>query len=179
MKYPAILACLLLTLPLAARADPVPAQAGNPNIVLPGPDPHSPNKPGDYPLTPDSLAQPNVAHGQLLGPFEFHSHIIAGTVRQYWVYVPVGYDAAQPPNLLVFQDGQRATNPDGQIRVQNVLDNLIARGDIPPTLGVFVTPGNRSDHYPQSRHEQSRQPRQRVRRPDGCLYPDADRRTAA
>jgi hypothetical protein len=29
-----------------------------------------------------------------------------------------------------------------------VLDNLIARGETPPTLGVFVTPGNLGDHYP-------------------------------
>jgi enterochelin esterase family protein len=69
-------------------------------------------------------------------------------VRRYWVYVPVGYDAARPPNLLVFQDGQRATNPGGALRVPAVLDNLIADGAIPPTLAVFVTPGNLSEHYP-------------------------------
>jgi len=105
-------------------------------------------KPGDYPFTPDSLEQPNVAKGQLLGPYEFHSNVFAGTVRQYWVYVPAGYDPKTPPNLLVFQDGQRATNPQGALRIPTALDNLIARGDIPPTLGVFVTPGNVSEHYP-------------------------------
>jgi enterochelin esterase family protein len=31
-----------------------------------------------------------------------------------------------------------------------VLDNLIARGDIPQTLGIFVTPGNISEHYPDT-----------------------------
>ncbi|MBW8881879.1 MAG: esterase family protein, partial [Asticcacaulis sp.] len=108
----------------------------------------SDRKPGDYPLTADSLVQPGVAKGQLLGPYEFHSQVIPGTVRQYWVYVPVGYDPKDPPNLLVFQDGQRATNPEGSLRIQNALDNLIAKGDIPPTLGVFVTPGNLSEHYP-------------------------------
>jgi hypothetical protein len=84
----------------------------------------------------------------LEGPFEFRSRVFAGTVRRYWVYVPVGYDPARPPNLLVFQDGQRATNPQGSLRIPNVLDNLIAHGDIPPTLGVFITPGNLSDRYP-------------------------------
>jgi len=107
-------------------------------------------QPGDYPLTADSLAQPGIAHGTLEGPFEFRSRVFAGTVRRYWVYVPVGYDPANPPNLLVFQDGQRATNMSGSLRVPNVLDNLIARGDIPPTLGVFVTPGNLGDHYPDN-----------------------------
>ena len=108
----------------------------------------APRQPGDYPLTADSLAQPGIAHGTLEGPFEFHSRIFAGTVRRYWVYVPAGYDPAAPAlNLLVFQDGQRATNVQGSLRIPNVLDNLIARGDIPPTLGVFITPGNLSDHY--------------------------------
>jgi putative esterase len=110
----------------------------------------APRQPGEYPLTADSLAQPGIAHGTLEGPFEFRSHILAGTVRLYWVYVPAGYDPARPPNLLVFQDGQRATNPSGSLRIPNVLDNLIARGDIPPTLGIFVTPGNLSDHYPDN-----------------------------
>ena len=104
--------------------------------------------PGDYPLTADSLVQPGVAQGRLEGPFEFRAAAFPGTVRRYWVYVPAGYDPAQPPNLLVFQDGQRATNPDGALRVPAVLDNLIAAGDIPPTLGVFVTPGNLSENYP-------------------------------
>ncbi len=106
-------------------------------------------KPGEYPLTADSLVQPGVAQGRLEGPFEFRSGIFAGTVRRYWVYVPAGYSPKQPPNLLVFQDGQRATNPDG-LRVPVVLDNLIAKGDIPPTLGIFITPGNLSEHYPDN-----------------------------
>ncbi len=105
-------------------------------------------QPGDYPLGPDSQAQPSIARGELRGPFEFHAHAFPGTVRRYWVYVPEGYDPVEPPNLLIFQDGQRATNPDGSLRVPVALDNLIARGDIPPTLGVFVTPGNLSAHYP-------------------------------
>jgi hypothetical protein len=108
-------------------------------------------QPGDYPLTADSLAQPGIAHGTLEGPFEFRSRVFAGTVRRYWVYVPAGYDPAAPaPNLLVFQDGQRATNMQGSLRIPNVLDNLIAHGDVPPTLGVFITPGNLGDHYPDT-----------------------------
>jgi hypothetical protein len=105
-------------------------------------------QPGDYPLTADSLVQPGVAQGRLEGPFEIRAAAFPGTVRRYWVYVPAGYDPAQPPNLLVFQDGQRATNPQGSLRVPAALDNLIARGDIPPTLGLFVTPGNLSERYP-------------------------------
>jgi enterochelin esterase family protein len=108
-------------------------------------------KPGDYPLTAESLVDPAIAHGQLLGPFEHKSQVFAGTVRRYWVYLPAGYRAEAPaPNLLVFQDGQRATNPEGSLRIPNVLDNLIAKGDLPPTIGLFVTPGNLSDRYPDN-----------------------------
>jgi len=106
---------------------------------------------GDFGLSPDSMVQEGVPQGELSGPFEFHSKIIKDTVRRYWVYVPDQYDKAVPANVMVFQDGQRATNPKGSLRVQNVLTNLIHDGSIPPTIGIFITPGNRtteSRHYP-------------------------------
>ena len=110
-----------------------------------------PRKPGEYPPTADSIPQPGVPKGKLIGPLEFKSKVIAGTVRRYWIYVPVKYDASNPPNLLVFQDGQRAINPQGPLNIPVVLDNLIARGDIPATLGVFITPGNTgTEHYPDN-----------------------------
>jgi hypothetical protein len=126
MRSAAALALLLAAAPLAAQE----------------------RQPGDYPLGPDSQVTEHVVHDRLLGPWEFHSKIFPGTVRQYWVYVPAGYDPANPPNLLVFQDGHRATRPDGSLRVPIVLDNLIAKGEIPPTLGLFVTPGNMSERFP-------------------------------
>lgn len=92
--------------------------------------------------------RPAVAQGRLEGPFELHARIYPGTVRRYWVHVPADYDPARPPNLLLFQDGQRATNPGGSLKVPAVLDALIGQGAIPVTLGVFVTPGNLSAHYP-------------------------------
>jgi enterochelin esterase-like enzyme len=103
---------------------------------------------GEYPLMPDSLKQPGVPEGRLEGPFEFHSKIIAGTVRQYWVWVPAQYNPKVAANLLVFQDGQRATNPEGSLRVPQVMENLIAKKKMPVTIGVFITPGNLSDTYP-------------------------------
>jgi hypothetical protein len=110
-----------------------------------------PRKPGEYPPTIDSIPQPGVAKGKLIGPLEFKSRIIEGTVRRYWIYVPAGYDAKNPPNLLVFQDGQRATNPQGPLNIPVVLDNLIAKGDIPKTIGIFITPGNTgTEHYPDN-----------------------------
>ncbi len=105
-------------------------------------------QPGPWALTPDHFAQPGVPAGRLDGPYEFHSEIFAGTVRQYWVYVPAQYDGETPASLLVFQDGQRATNPLGPLRVPQVMENLIARGAMPVTIGLFVTPGHTAQNYP-------------------------------
>jgi enterochelin esterase family protein len=105
---------------------------------------------GSYPLTADSLVQPGVPQGKLIGPLEWHSQVIRGTVRRYWVYVPAQYTGEKPAALLVFQDGQRALNPNGPLRINSVLDNLIQKKEIPVTIGLFITPGNLSDHYPDN-----------------------------
>jgi len=111
-------------------------------------------KPGDYSLTADSLPQPGVPSGRLEGPFAFKSRVIANTVRRYWLFVPAQYKPEKPASVLVFQDGQRATNPEGSLRVPTVLENLIHKGDIPVTIGIFITPGNvirpgpKGDGYP-------------------------------
>ena len=107
-----------------ARADSVAAQT-------PQPAASAARQPGTYPLGPDSLPQDGVPKGKLDGPFLFKSQIIAGTVRRYWIYVPAQYTSATPANVLVFQDGQRATNPTGSLRVPQVLENLIHKKDIP------------------------------------------------
>ena len=113
------------------------------------PTPPGQRQPGTYPLGPDSLPQDGVPKGKLDGPFLFKSQIIAGTVRRYWIYVPAQYNASTPANVLVFQDGQRATNPTGSLRVPQVLENLIHKKDIPVTIGIFITPGQRGDAYPE------------------------------
>ena len=105
-------------------------------------------RPGEYTFMPDSLPQEGVPKGVLEGPFEFHSKIIPGTVRRYWIYVPAQYNRKKAANVLVFQDGQRATNPQGSLRVPQAMENLIARGEMPVTIGIFITPGNLSETYP-------------------------------
>ena len=102
----------------------------------------------DLGLTPDHLPQASAPRGRLEGPFEFHSRIIAGTVRQYWIFVPAQYSGDEPAALAIFQDGQRATNPAGPIRAPQVLENLIHDGAMPVTIGLFVTPGHLADTYP-------------------------------
>ena len=106
--------------------------------------------PGEYTLTPDSLPQPGVPRGQLEGPFEFHSHIFTGTVRRYWLFIPAQYSSQSPASVLVFQDGQRATAPTGSLRVPQVMENLIHKHEMPVTIGIFITPGNLSEKYPDT-----------------------------
>lgn len=101
-----------------------------------------------YPLTTDSLPAADAPRGRLEGPLEFHSQIYPGTVRRYWIFVPAQYRDDQPASLLVFQDGQRATNPEGSLRIPTVLENLIHQGDLPVTIGLFITPGHRAERYP-------------------------------
>jgi enterochelin esterase-like enzyme len=103
-----------------------------------------------YPLGADSLEQDGVPKGKLEGPFLFHSNIIKDTVRKYWVSVPAQYTGEKPAAVLVFQDGARAINPAGVIRVPTVLDNLIHKKQIPVTIGIYITPGQRGDEFPES-----------------------------
>jgi len=105
-------------------------------------------RPGDYPVSAEALPQEGIPKGRLEGPFEFKSSIIAGTVRRYWVFVPAQYNPKKPANVLVFQDGQRATNPNGPLRLNQVMENLIGKGKMPVTIGIFITPGNLSETYP-------------------------------
>ncbi len=88
----------------------------------------------DYPLTADSKPQENVPKGEVL-KFAFEkSTIFPGTTREVWVYVPKQYDGAKPACVYVNQDGIQWNAP-------TVFDNLIARGEMPVTIGVFVMHG--------------------------------------
>ncbi len=101
-------------------------------------------------LGPDSEIHKDVPRGKIEGPFEFKSHVLANTVRKYWVYVPEQYKADKPACVLVFQDGARAINPRGVLRVPIVMDNLIHKKEMPVTIGIFITPGQRGETFPDS-----------------------------
>jgi enterochelin esterase-like enzyme len=103
-----------------------------------------------YAHGPDSYPQPGVPRGTILD-FEWTaSRVFPGTTRRYWVYVPAQYTASEPASLMVFQDGRMYLDSEGEIRASVVLDNLIHRGEMPVTIGVFVDPGepqNRNAEY--------------------------------
>jgi len=99
------------------------------------------NPDSQYRLGPDSLAQEGVPKGEIKGPFVIPSSVYPGTQHTYWVYVPAQYDPKIPASLMVFQDGQAFKNEKGDMRAQNVMDNLIYRREIPVMIGVFINPG--------------------------------------
>lgn len=103
--------------------------------------PPAPSPDSQYRLGPDSMPQEGVPRGEIRGPFTLPSTIYPGTQHTYWVYVPAQYDPAAAVSLMIFNDGQAFMNPDGDIRAQNVLDNLIYRREIPTMLAVFINPG--------------------------------------
>ncbi|MFX0593939.1 alpha/beta hydrolase [Melissospora conviva] len=93
---------------------------------------------------PDSIQWPQVPAGKTV-QFECRDSVsYPGTSRRFWVHVPAGYDPARPAGLMVFQDGQWYLDPHGEVRAATVLDNLVHRGDIPSTIGLFVEPGVRA-----------------------------------
>ena len=102
-----------------------------------------------YETHPDARERAGIPKGNVKQMPSWSSKIFAGTTRDWWVYVPAQYSAANPAAVMVFQDGAGARQ-----YVVPVLDNLIAQGDIPVTVGVFIEPGgikaprdNRSFEY--------------------------------
>ena len=102
-----------------------------------------------YETHPDAREKAGVPKGSVRQMPLWTSRIFAGTSRDWWVYVPAQYNASNPAAVMVFQDGAAARQ-----YVVPVLDNLIAKGDIPITVGIFVEPGgikaprdNRSFEY--------------------------------
>ena len=85
-------------------------------------------------LLPAAALADDVPKGEVAKYSFEKSKVFPGTVRDYWVYVPKQYDPAKPACLYVNQDGLQYNAP-------KVFDELIAKGEMPVTIGVFVTPG--------------------------------------
>lgn len=86
----------------------------------------------DYASTPhlDPLAPKGA-----IKEFTFsESRIFPGTRRTGAVFIPAQYDGAKPVCVYVRQDGYNRAE-------KSVLESLIASGDMPVTVGVFVRPG--------------------------------------
>ena len=105
----------------------------------------------DYKLGPDSQVQDGVPQGTVEQRHHVSEQIYPGAERDYWVYVPAQYDAEKPTCLMVFQDGGNYQRRNGQFRTTTVFDNLIHKGEMPVTIGVFVNPGTIPASRPAAR----------------------------
>jgi enterochelin esterase family protein len=99
--------------------------------------------------SPDSVAHSDVPKGKVHPQAKWKSKVFDGTTRDWWVYVPAQYKDGEPACVMVFQDGAGYKD-----FVPTVFDNLIAKKDMPVTVGVFIQPGtleggkpNRSFEY--------------------------------
>jgi sugar lactone lactonase YvrE/enterochelin esterase-like enzyme len=57
------------------------------------------------------------------------------------VYVPAQYDGSKPACVMIFQDGGGMVTETGSWRAPVVMDNLIAKREMPVTIGIFINPG--------------------------------------
>jgi sugar lactone lactonase YvrE/enterochelin esterase-like enzyme len=99
----------------------------------------------DWKLHPDAAEQDGVPKGTVTKMPPWTSKIFANTVRDWSVYVPAQYKPDGSAAVMVFQDGHDYVGLKGHWRVPTVFDNLIARGDMPPTVAIFLDPGQTVD----------------------------------
>lgn len=81
-----------------------------------------------------SVAKPGIPQGELLRFAFSESKIFPGTWRELTLYVPAQYRSGQTACVYVNQDGLMWNAP-------TVFDNLIQAGQMPVTIGIFITPG--------------------------------------
>ena len=56
----------------------------------------------------------------------------------------------RPPTCSCSRTASARRIRTGSLRVPQVLENLIHKKDIPVTIGIFITPGQRGDVYPET-----------------------------
>lgn len=93
-----------------------------------------------YTTPPELKADPSVPKGEVIQMPEWKSKVYENTVRDWWIYVPSQYKADKPAAVMVFQDGAGVRG-----YMATLFDNMIAKGEIPVTIGIFINPGTRVD----------------------------------
>ena len=91
------------------------------------------------PYDPATKPSKDIIAGEIIEREFTASKIYPGTSRKYWIYIPAGYSSVKPACLYVGMDGIALNAP-------TVFDNLIASGEMPVTIGVFIGPGEVKDN---------------------------------
>jgi enterochelin esterase-like enzyme len=99
---------------------------------------------GDFHEPPELRWVDDIPHGWVV-QFEFSSKRLDNR-RQVYVYLPQAYDKEPERRFasLYVHDGGEYLE---RAKMANVLDNLIAEGQIPPLVTVMVDPVNRMEEY--------------------------------
>jgi enterochelin esterase-like enzyme len=89
------------------------------------------------------MVKQGVPVGTLSALTAFKSTIYGGHEFGYQIYVPAQYQQGKRAAFTMVQDGPShyiGKNSDAKFFANKVLDNLIAEGSIPVTIGLFVDP---------------------------------------
>ena len=118
---------------------------------------HAAPQDDQYVLGPDSQVQKDVPQGKVTQMLPWKdSKIYPGTTRDWWIYVPAQYTKDKPAAVMVFCDGGGFVKADGQFRAPVVFDNLIAKGEMPVTIGLFIQPGMFENKDPKEKARSNR-----------------------
>ena len=93
--------------------------------------------------TADAARADDPPRGEVARYTIYTDQFFPGTTRDYSIYVPRQYDPARPACVYVNQDGVQFDAP-------KVFDALIAAGEMPVTIGVFVAPGRVKAQGPEA-----------------------------
>ena len=96
-----------------------------------------------YPAEFDT--NPDIPHGTLTEMPVWKSGVFPGTERRWWVYVPAQVQAnpGVPAAVMLMNDGEWS-----RWYLPNLLDNMIYKKDIPPTVAVLINPGRYPSQKP-------------------------------
>ena len=98
----------------------------------------------DYKTGPDSERQDGVPRGKLTDSSGQTPRFSRHDAKRLDLCAGSN-DASKPAAVMVFQDGGGYVNEKGDQRMPIVFDNLIARGEMPVTIGIFLNPGKFGD----------------------------------
>jgi len=104
--------------------------------------------------TPNSTCEPppGGGKGELRDMGEWKSTIFPNTTRKWYVYLPPGFKSSEEYPVLIGTDAQW----DRQWQA-NALENCARDGKIPPTVGIFIEPGqDKPGNYAFRSHEYDR-----------------------
>jgi enterochelin esterase family protein len=102
--------------------------------------------PGPYAPCEESVPREGVPAGAVTAHRFTSAVAYPGVERDVRLYLPHASLRDRPLALLVFQDGAMYLGP--QVSAPVVLDNLIATGDMPPCVALFVEPGETGPGLP-------------------------------